>query len=139
MINQKLCQQKISKVNSLLEESQKVKELTAKIQENEDMHNFSQMQLKMESLQKQLTLKDEMISLQKKMIDEIRKKKNDKNKLIVKLKAKIVALEQENKLLKGQSKVSQVYQPQQICQDYRADEASYQAPSDDDQDLLSLS
>jgi hypothetical protein len=80
-----------------------------------------------------------MIALQKKVITEISKNKNNKNKPIIKLKAKIAALEQENKQLKGQSKVSHVYQLHKISQDYRTDKPSYREPSDDDQNFLSLS
>ena len=132
IINQKLCQQKVNKVNSLLIESQKVQELTIKRQEDHELQLFKEMQHRLDSLEEQLTLKDEQIALQARLISEITKKKKDKTKLIVKQKAKIIELEEQNKLLKEQSKVRLVYQPQMTSHYDRPEESSYKRPSDSD-------
>ena len=134
VINQKLCQYKIDKVNSVLEESQKVKDLTVKLQESEEQRRFYEMQLKLNSLEEQLTLKDDMIALQKQTIVDLKKRKEDKTLLIMKQRANIKALEKQNELLQLQlhSKVSQVNQPQVTSQYDRPEESSYKRPSDDD-------
>lgn len=107
VINQKVCSRKVLALKKTGEKDENLGSFQPTIQDKE--HQQRDLQTKNLLLEQQLKLQEERIALLERLTQDLTKSKKDKNRLIIKQKAKIEALEQENKRLKKQSKVSQVY------------------------------